>query len=95
MIDEGSCELIKNPDSVYSLNENINNLNNILFISVNYPEKTLETEFASLLTDSDCKSLFQELKTKSKGFNNKYSFDISTPQKLYLKSNLLINIFLL
>ena len=60
VIEEGTCEFIKNPDSVYSLKENSNNLNNKLFISVNYPEKTLDTEYASLYTDSDCKNLFQE-----------------------------------
>ena len=88
VIEEGTCEFIKNPDSIYSLKENSNNLNNKLFISVNYPEKTLDTEYASLYTDSDCKNLFQELKPKTKGFNNIYDFDVSTAQKLYLKSNL-------
>lgn len=85
-IEEGLSQLIRSEESIYSLIENKDNTKNKLFVNVNYPEKTLETEFASLYTDSECKNLFQELKP-SKGFNNVYKLDISVGQKLFLKSN--------
>lgn len=85
-LEEGVCQLIKLPESVYTLVENHNKK---IFISVNYPETSLENEFASLYTDSDCKNLFQELKKQTKkGLNNTFSFDIPSSNKLYLKSNL-------
>lgn len=85
-IEEGASHLITSIETVYSLLVNTENKNNKIFISINYPEKTIETEFASLYTDSDCKNLFQELKP-SKGFNNFYNFDISKNQPLFMKSN--------
>lgn len=85
-IEEGTSELIKSDDNeVYSLIKNTDKSKNKIFISINYPDKTLETEFASLYTDLECKNLFQELKP-SKGFNNFYNFDIPE-QDLFLKSN--------
>ena len=86
VIEEGFQQLIKSGDSVYTLKENNEKDKNKILISINYPEKTLETEFASLYTDEECKNLFQELKP-SKGFNNTYNFDISLNQKFFLKSN--------
>lgn len=86
VIEEGRSQLIKSEDTIYSLIENTDNTKTKIFVNVNYPEKTLENEFASLYTDSECKTLFQELKP-SKGFNNVYNFDISVGQKLFLKSN--------
>lgn len=83
-IEEGRSQLIKAEDKIYSLIENSNKANNKIFICVNYPEKTLENEFASLYTDIECKNLFQELKP-GKGFNKFYNFD--APEKnLFLKS---------
>lgn len=85
-IDEGISHLITSIETVYTLLVNSEKGKNKLFINVNYPDKTIETEFASLYTDSECNKLFQELKP-SKGFNNFYNFDISLNQPLFLKSN--------
>jgi len=88
-IEEGVYQLIKDPEIVYTLVENSNNSNTKIFLSVNYPESSLENELATLYTDSDCKNVFQELsKQTKKGVNNTFSFDIPSSKKLYLKSNL-------
>ena len=85
-IEEGFSQIINSNEKIYSLLENKENKNNKLFVSVNYPEKTIETEYASIYTDPECKNLFQELKP-SKGFNNIYNFDITPEQKFFIKSN--------
>ena len=85
-IEEGVSQLVKSDDTVYSLIQNTEKKNNKIYICINYPEKTLENENASLYSDLECKNLFQELKP-SKGFNNFYNFDVSLNQNLFLKSN--------
>ena len=88
-LEEGVCQLIKDPETVHTLVENSSKDNTKIFLSVNYPETSLDNEFASLYTDPDCKNLFQELtKQTKKGVNNTYSFDVASSTKLYLKSNL-------
>jgi hypothetical protein len=88
-LEEGVCQLIKDPETVHALVENSNNSNTKIFLSVNYPESSLDNELASLYTDPECNNLFQELsKQTKKGVNNIYSFDIPSSTKLYLKSNL-------
>lgn len=87
-IEEGACILI-NPEEetkIYSLTLNSDNSKNKLFISLNYQDKTKETEFVSLYTDLEFKNLFQELK-HTNGINNTFAFDIPSNQKLFLKSN--------
>jgi hypothetical protein len=85
-LEEGVSQLIKSDETIYALIKNTEKAKNKIFISINYPEKTEETEFVSLFTDLECKNLFQELKPQ-KGFNNFYNFDISLDQTLFLKSN--------
>ena len=85
-IEEGVSQLVKSDDTVYSLIQNTEKKNNKIYVCINYPEKTLENENASLYSDLECKNLFQELKP-SKGFNNFYNFDVSLNQNLFLKSN--------
>ena len=85
-IEEGVSLLVKSNETVYTLIQNSDRIKNKIFISINYPEKTLENEFASLYSDLECKNLFKELKP-SKGFNNFYNFDVTTDQNLFLKSN--------
>ena len=85
-IEEGSSQIILPNEAIYALIENKEKKNNKLFISVNYPEKTEENEYACLFIDPECKNTFQELKP-SKGFNNIYKFDISSGQRYFVKSN--------
>ena len=86
-LEEGISQLIKNNEIIYSLLENSDNQKDKLFVCINFPEKTVETEFASLYTDEECKNLFKELKP-SNGFNSYYTLEIPENKKLYLKSNL-------
>ena len=86
-LEEGISQLIKNNEIIYSLLENSDNQKDKLFVCINYQEKTVETEFASLYTDEECKNLFKELKP-SNGFNSYYTLEIPENKKLYLKSNL-------
>ena len=85
-IEEGVSQFVKSDETVYSLIQNKDKIKNKIFVSINYPEKTLENEFASLYSDLECKNLFKELK-HSKGFNNFYNFDVSPNQDLFLKSS--------